>query len=262
MLNDGKATRGVAVLLEAAEQFDAESQRFGISPVAYGLRTAARHEVPWLVVLRGSQIRLYPAKPGVGVGQKGQADTWFEMDLAVVDDEQAALLPLVFSADALAADGSTQELLDGSSQFAVELGARLRDRVYDQVIPTLSQAVAAQLPALGITVDAAGLDVAYKLTMRILFRLLFQAYAEDRGLLPYGRNAKFDAHSLKEWAQEYIDDPHQEFRPGVNVDLGATWRPAWGSSTAAIRTGTSRPTTEVCSARTRPSTTRGTCSAG
>ena len=176
-----------------------------------GLRTAARHEVPWLVVLRGSQIRLYPAKPGVGVGQKGQADTWFEMDLAVVDEEQAALLPLVFSAAALAANGSTQELLDGSSQFAVELGARLRDRVYDQVIPTLSQAVAAQLPALGIPVDAAGLDVAYKLTMRILFRLLFQAYAEDRGLLPYGRNAKFDAHSLKEWAQEYIDDPHQEF---------------------------------------------------
>ena len=35
---------------------------------------------------------------------------------------------------------------------------------------------------------ADGLDRSYKLTLRILFRLLFQAYAEDRGLLPFGRN--------------------------------------------------------------------------
>src|SRR5690606_4834059 len=106
-----------------------------LSPVAYGLRVAAREEVPWLIVLRGSQIRLYPARPGVGVGQKGQADTWFELDLSVLSDQQAALLTLVFSSQALAAGGSTDQLLEGSAQFAVELGERLRDRIYEHAIP-------------------------------------------------------------------------------------------------------------------------------
>lgn len=222
-----EAPRAVAVLLESTEQFDASSPRFDISPVAFGLRVAAKHEVPWLVVLRGTQIRLYPAKPGVGVGQRGQADTWFEIDLAVVDSAQSALLPLVFSADALAPGGSTQQLLDGSTQFAVDLGERLRARVYDIVIPGLSQAVAAQLPTMGLATDPDGLATAYRLTMKILFRLLFQAYAEDRGLLPYGRNSHYDDHSLKERAQSMVEDPGQEYDPGSTSiwdDLTTVWR--------------------------------------
>ena len=101
LLKSGDAARAVAVLLEPSEQFDAAASRFDVSPVAWGLRVAARAEVPWLIMLRGSQLRLYPAQPGVGVGQKSQADTWFEIDLALVDENLSALLPLVFSAEAL-----------------------------------------------------------------------------------------------------------------------------------------------------------------
>jgi hypothetical protein len=50
------------------------------------------------------------------------------------------------------------------------------------------------------------LGYAYRLSLRILFRLLFQAYAEDRGLLPYGRNRRFDRHSLKNLAMTLADD--------------------------------------------------------
>jgi hypothetical protein len=38
-------------------------------------------------------------------------------------------------------------------------------------------------------------------SLRILFRLLFQAYAEDRGLLPAGRNSIYDDFSLKALAK-------------------------------------------------------------
>lgn len=227
LLNAGDAPRAIAVLLDAAEQFDAASKRFDVSPVAFGLRIAAKHEVPWLIVLRGTQIRLYPARPGVGVGQKGQVDTWFELDLAVIDHNQAGLLPLVFSAAALGPGGSTQELLDGSAQFAVELGERLRDRIYERVVPDLARAVAAKLSLLGMGPDAEGLDMAYRLTMRILFRLLFQAYAEDRGLLPYGRNSEFDSHSLNKWAKDLAHDSDVEFDPNstsVWDDLVTVWR--------------------------------------
>jgi len=79
------ASRAVAVLLDETEQFDSKSPRFQLSPVAYGLAVAAQQEVPWLVVLRKDQIRLYPGRDGVGVGSKGQAETYFEIDLSTVD---------------------------------------------------------------------------------------------------------------------------------------------------------------------------------
>jgi hypothetical protein len=227
LLKSGDAARAVAVLLESSEQFDAAASRFDVSPVAWGLRVAARAEVPWLLMLRGSQLRLYPARPGVGVGQKSQANTWFEIDLALVDTGRAALLPLVFSAAALAPGGSTQQFLDGSAQFAVELGQRLRDRVYEHAVPALAQAVAAKLPTLGRAVDAAGLDLAYRLSLRILFRLLFQAYAEDRGLLPYRRNARYDRNALNTWAADLTEHPDQPFDSDSTAiwdDLAQVWR--------------------------------------
>ncbi|WP_454301828.1 hypothetical protein [Salana multivorans] len=189
--------RAVAVLLDESEQFDAKSQRFQLSPVAFGLGVAAHHNVPWLLVLRKDQIRLYPGRDGVGVGSKGQAETYFEIDLSTIDAEYAALLPLVFSAEALAPDGTTDELLADSSRYAAALGNRLRERIYDDVVESLSVEVAQQLAARGVRLDADGLALAYRVTLRILFRLLFQAYAEDRGLLPAGRNEGFDANSLK-----------------------------------------------------------------
>ncbi len=205
------APQAVAVLLDESEQFDSKSPRFQLSPVAWGLNVAAREDVPWLIVLRRDQIRLYPARDGVGVGQKGQSDTYFEIDLASLDQERAGLLTLIFSADALKLGGTTQELLDGSSKYATELGARLRERIYENVVPDLSTAVAIELEKTGVELDTEGLQLAYRLTLRLLFRLLFQAYAEDRGLLPAGRNERYDANSLKTIAKRDIDTPLEEF---------------------------------------------------
>jgi hypothetical protein len=205
------APQAVAVLLDESEQFDSKSPRFQLSPVAWGLNIASREDVPWLIVLRKDQIRLYPARDGVGVGQKGQSDTYFEIDLAALDQDRAGLLTLIFSADALKAGGTIQELLDGSSKYAIELGARLRERIYENVVPDLSTAVAIELEKTGRELDAEGLQLAYRLTLRLLFRLLFQAYAEDRGLLPAGRNERYDANSLKTIAKRDIDTPTEDF---------------------------------------------------
>ena len=207
----GAHPRAVAVLLDEDEQFDHTSRRFSVSPVAWGLQVAGRHEVPWLIAIRGTQIRLYPGRPGVGVSRKGQVETWFELDLALLDDDHAALLPLVFTADALAEDGTVAELLAGSAQYAAALSERLRDRVYEDVVPVLATAVARQLPGLGIELDSAGLDRAYRLTLRILFRLLFQAYAEDRELLPYTRNEHYRRNALKTVAADLVAAPDTVF---------------------------------------------------
>jgi hypothetical protein len=222
----GHPPRAVAVLLDDSEQFDAKTQRFQLSPVAFGLAVASRQEVPWLVVLRKDQIRLYPGRDGVGVGSKGQAETFFEVDLSTIDSEYAALLPLIFSAEALAADGTADELLRDSSRYATELGARLRERIYDEIVPPVAVEVARQLAKhMAVPLDADGLSLAYRVTLRILFRLLFQAYAEDRGLLPSGRNEGFDANSLKTNARRLIDPESDAFGNSSTIwlDLVQVW---------------------------------------
>lgn len=217
--------RAVAVLLEDSENFEGKSPRFQLSPVAFGLAVAAQERVPWLVVLRKDQIRLYPGRDGVGVGSKGQSETFFEVDLATVDAGHAGLLPLVFSADALAADGSADQLLRDSARYATELGARLRERIYEHVVPTIAVEVAQQLASTGLGLDSNGLSTAYRVTLRILFRLLFQAYAEDRGLLPSGRNEGFDANSLKTNAGRLLVSDGVEFGEASTIwrDLEQVW---------------------------------------
>lgn len=218
--------RAAAVLLDDSEQFDAKTPRFQLSPVAFGLAVASRQDVPWLIVLRKDQIRLYPGRDGVGVGAKGQAETFFEIDLSTIDSEYAALLPLIFSSEALSADGTADELLRDSSRYATELGARLRERIYDEIVPPLAVEVAQRLArSAGVPLNTDGLSTAYRVTLRILFRLLFQAYAEDRALLPSGRNEGFDANSLKTNARRLLENDGQGFGDATTIwlDLVQVW---------------------------------------
>lgn len=217
--------RAVAVLLDESENFDTKSKHFPLSPVATGLAIAAREAVPWVLMLRRDQIRLYPGRDGVGVGAKGQTETYFEIDLACISPDHAAFLPLVFAAEALDEGGSTEDILADSARYATALGERLRDRIYEDVIPDLSVEVANQLASrAALTLDASGLTVAYKVTLHILFRLLFQAYAEDRGLLPSRRNEGFDANSLKTNAERLLAGEH-DFGDAATIwfDLVQVW---------------------------------------
>jgi hypothetical protein len=200
----GQDKRVVAVLLDRKESFDGKSPRFQASPVEWGLNIALSQGAPWLIAIRDSQIRLYPAKDGIGVGQKSQVETYFEIDLLTIDEEKGALLPLIFSAEALSENGTADELLRESQKFAAALGTRLRERVYESIVPPLATEIANQLRSKGHKLDTSGLTLAYSLTLRVLFRLLFQAYAENRGLLPAGRNERFDKNSLQDRAKDLI----------------------------------------------------------
>lgn len=200
----GQDKRVVAILLGQSEHFDSNSPRFQGSPVEWGLDIAQQQGAPWVIAVRDSQIRLYPAKDGVGIGQKSQVETYFEIDLLTIDEDKIGLINLVFSAEALSDGGTADELLSNSQKFASELGVRLRERVYESIVPALATEIANQLRTKGFELDAKGLQRAYELTLRVLFRLLFQAYAEDRGLLPSGRNEIFDSNSMKHWADHLL----------------------------------------------------------
>jgi hypothetical protein len=203
VLSIGDARRAVAVFLDETEEFEAPSARFGdTSPVTHALAYADRAELPWVVVTRGTQIRLYAAKPDVGVGRKGRADTYVEADLAVVPEDRAGYVTLLFSADALKSDGTLAEILDTSRDYAAALGARLRDRVYEEAVPALALALAKRHAG---ELDEDSLEAIYEQALTVLFRLLFVAYAEDKDLLPYRSNGAYRDHALKTMARELAE---------------------------------------------------------
>ncbi|QYU69789.1 hypothetical protein J4558_06575 [Leptolyngbya sp. 15MV] len=201
----GTQKRAVAVLLRADETEDASSERFlRTSPIAWALDRADRDNLPWVVMVQRDRVRLYPRAHDVGVGRRGRTQTWIEVRTDLLREDHAALLWLVFSADALAADGSVERLLADSKDFAASLADRLRDRIYDAVVPLLAEGIA-KARALHRP-DAEALRLTYAMALTLLFRLLFIAYAEDRELLPYRGNDSYRARALKTRARHMHRD--------------------------------------------------------
>lgn len=141
----GAGRRAVAVFLDEGETFEDPGTRFGTSPVSHALALADREGLPWVVLTRGRQIRLYAARADIGVGRKGRSETFVEVNLALLPEERAGYLSLLFSSEALADGGSLEQVLERSADFAADLAVRLRERVYFDAVPELAAAVATRL---------------------------------------------------------------------------------------------------------------------
>jgi hypothetical protein len=221
--------RAIAVLLDPGEIPEAAMPRFqNLSAVSWALNIADQRNLPWVVVVQDDRIRLYPVELGVGVGRRGRTETWIELRTALMRQNQAGLLWLIFSADALKPSGTLGELLDSSRRFAADLAVRLRERIYGRVVPTLATGIAA---ARGLqTHTPTDLRLTYAMALTVLFRLLFIAYAEDRDLLPFTSNEAYQRRSVKYKAQELSSN---NARPGP----GARYWQELTQLFDAVRTG-------------------------
>ncbi len=210
----------LAVMLHEGELIEHKEQRFNqLSPVSYAFRNADAENLDWIIFVQENRIRLYSTNVDVGVGRRGRTDTFIECQPWLLPDEQLHYLWLLYSADALKREGSLYELLEGSERFAGDLAKRLRERIYEDVVPALAQGISR---ARGITTpDSEELALTYEMALTVLFRLLFIAYAEDRDLLPYRYNAAYQIRSLKKKAQEMAKMVEEE----TPIAEGATyWR--------------------------------------
>jgi len=214
--------RAVAVLLEGDEVFERPSRLRGldVSPVEDGLRVAREQEVAWVLAVQGATVRLYSADPERSVARGGAAH-YVELDLEVLDDEHLAFVGLLLTPAGLRPGGTIEAVLQDSREHATALGVRLRERIYRDVIPELAQTVATKQ---GLLTDAE-LERAYHQTLVILFRLLFVAYAEDGGLLPYRTNTVYTRHSLKVQAMEFVE----QGRGAVPEDFDANATDIWST---------------------------------
>lgn len=221
MLTADGLSHAVAVFCAETDTFESPSSLFnGSSPVAHAFALADKSRVPWVIATRGAQIRLYAARPDTGVGRKGRAETYLELNLALLPAESAGYLTLNFSPAALSPEGAVTETLDASERYAADLAVRLRERVYDHTVPALASAVAARM-APNPTGD--DLKAAYEQVMTILFRLLFVAYAEDKGLLPVATNSRYAAHSLTKITEQIIDARNAGQLPDADTEACHWW---------------------------------------
>jgi hypothetical protein len=93
LLRGGERRAALAVLLDPAEIPEAGTVRFNnLSPVSYALQKADSEGLPWVVVLHGDRLRLYPTAIGIGVGRRGRTETYVELQTSLLADEHLPYL--------------------------------------------------------------------------------------------------------------------------------------------------------------------------
>ena len=204
LLRSGDKRVALAVMLRESETAESGTVRFNnLSPISYALKKADDENLDWVILTQGSRIRLYSTKVDSGVGRRGRTETYIECQPSLLSDEHLAYLWLIYSAEALLPNGSLTEILDESQRFSGDLAVRLRERIYNQVVPELAQGIVA---ARDIDQqNREDIRITYEMALMVLFRLLFIAYAEDRDLLPYRFNDAYRTRSLKQKAQQLAE---------------------------------------------------------
>lgn len=195
----------LAVLLHENESPDSASPAFNNqTPISHALTQASKRNLKWVITLAPDRtIRLYPAVLNVGVGRRGATETFIELHAGLLKDENAGLLWMIFSADALLEKGSVSRLLEDSTRFSGSLAQDLRERIYVEVMPRLAKGIADARRSTNK--DDEFLKDTLQMATHVLFRLLFIAYAEDKDLLPYAHSSAYRKSSLKAIAQEILE---------------------------------------------------------
>ena len=204
LLRSGDKRTALAVMLQDDELEDAGAERFNnVSPVSYALTKADKEQLPWVIFVQGHKVRLYSTQ-NIGVSKRGRTETYIECQTSLLAEENIHYLWLLFSADALSKEGSVSQLIEGSARFAGNLAEKLRERIYDFVVPNLAIGINKARNLKTVQTDQ-DIELTYEMALIVLFRLLFVAYAEDRDLLPYKSNENYRRRSLKQTAQELLD---------------------------------------------------------
>ena len=146
LLRGNNRRNALAVLLRENESPEAGADRFNnLSPISYALAKADDESLPWVIVVQGNRLRLYPTAIDAGVGRRGRTETFLECQPSLLADGDIPYLWLLYSAEALAPQGSLAEILETSHRFAGDLAVRLRERIYEEVVPALAHGIATAL---------------------------------------------------------------------------------------------------------------------
>ena len=192
----------VSISLNEGEFPRIANTRFNnISPISYAFTKAQKLNISWILVLYRNGIRLYSTK-NLGVARRNRAETFIECQPYLLSTKNKALLWLLFSHEALKKDGTIFNIIENSKRFFIDVAEKLRERIYEKVIPTLAMSIFKERKILKPSRE--DLSLTYEMAITVLFRLLFISYAEDRDFLPYKVNHLYRKISLKQKAFEIV----------------------------------------------------------
>jgi hypothetical protein len=175
-------------------------------------------EVRWGLLTSGWFWRLYWANA------RAKAEGFVELDLPALlsplpppvpngaaSDHWLRVFMLLFGRDALVPQGAARRTfldhaLAEGRLYEQRITGALSRVVFDHVYPKLVTAVACEAP-VPQRADPAWLAEARETSLRLLYRLLFLFYAEDRELLPVRHEgyAAYSLRTLREAAAEVVD---------------------------------------------------------
>jgi hypothetical protein len=222
----------------------------GEAPSSQILRYLSRAEVlsggalRWGLLTSGRFWRLYWANA------RARAEGFVEFDLPALLGDLPPPVPdsapadhwlrvflLLFGRDSLkpkGVEGRTflDEALAEGRHYEQRITAALSRVVFDKVFPELVSAVAHETPGARPS-DPAWLAEARDASLRLLYRLLFLFYAEDRDLLPVGNEAykQCSLRSLRDEAAQIVDE-----RRSLSAHR-RTWWPRLAELFAAVARG-------------------------
>tara|TARA_B100000886_G_scaffold18962_1_gene12222 strand:- start:3545 stop:7525 length:3981 start_codon:yes stop_codon:yes gene_type:complete len=206
----------VKISLEEGEFPKVINNRFNnISPISYGFNKALNLNIPWVLILFRNGIRLYSTK-NIGVARRSRSETYIECQPYLLSKSNKGLLWLLFSSDALKKGGTIFDIIDNSKRFFIDIAEKLRERIYEKVIPLLAIAISNHRQI--INPSKKDIMLSYEMAVTVLFRLLFISYAEDRDFLPYKSNENYRKNSLKQKAKELAISSSSKITTGTAYD--------------------------------------------
>jgi hypothetical protein len=171
--------RVYAMALPDGTPLDKSDAGPGGSPTTRLLLDANAKGAERAVIVSGRLLRIYVADPTKGLDDVATASNYIEIDLDLLEESWSGLLPMLFSSASHEPDGLFDTLVAQSNRYAVALRERFRDRVYSTVVGDLARGLYEARGRRHVDVS-----LLYAAVLRLLYRLLFVLYAEDRNLLP------------------------------------------------------------------------------
>jgi len=166
-----------------------------------GVAVRSDFKVLWAILTNGACWRLFYYRA------KSVTSNFYQIDVAALceqdDFDGFRYFYGMFSAAAFRADGQGRcwldEYLEGSSRYAQEVSAKLRDVIFGSVFESLAQGLVVSMRSRkhdAVTTPEEK-TLVFRATLTLLYRILFLLYAESRELLPVGDALRYGRVSLR-----------------------------------------------------------------
>jgi len=174
-----------------------------VSPAFQIARYLEATGVEWGILTNGREWRLYWGRAS------DKQKRYFSVDLVQVlnDPEAFRFFWLFFRKEAFlegAQPSFLRRVLEGSEQYGLRVGKRLKEVVFHRVFPWIAKGFLRYREREGEVPEEA-LSEAYKATLALLYRVLFLLYAEDRELLPVTDALGYREYSLVRMRREIAE---------------------------------------------------------